>query len=324
MHPLTLPPRSVSKLLLALLTVGSASWAAGPTAMFIPKAINLEQGQVETLGAVCALQYARVSLSEVRSPAESQAAVGPNGSLVDAAKSLNATELVELTVVSLATRRAPGRMLISAVRRSVEGAELYRADVTADSLDDAMPACERLALALTRKVAIAATLDRHNVTAAEARASRRPNRVGNETILGVKTSLGVPLASFTQVNPIGGLAFDIRLDREHYFIELGAGVLIPAAVSSQAASYGGIGLEVGASYYLSDADTSAYLGGGLQPRIIFSGSVLNFAPYAQLGVMFWRQSSTRLYVDLRVSQNVLPVGDNLYPTEIVGQVGLGW
>jgi hypothetical protein len=292
--------------------------------MFIPRAINVDQGQVDSLGAVCALQYARVSLSEVRSPAESQAAVGPGGSLLEAAKSLKATELVELTVVNLATRRAPGRMLVSAVRRSVEGAELYRADVTADSLEDAMPACERLALSLTRKVAIAATLDRHNVTSAEAHSSRRPNRLGNETIIGVKTSFGVPVATITQVNPIAGLAFDIRLDRERYFIELGAGVLIPAMVSTQAASYGGLGLEVGASYYLSDADISAYVGGGLQPRLIFSGSVVNFAPYAQLGVMFWRQSSTRLYVDLRVSQNVLPVGEGLYPTEIVGQVGLGW
>ena len=46
--------------------------------------------------------------------------------------------------------------------------------------------------------------------------------------------------------------------------------------------------------------------------------------------MFMRQSSTRLYVDARLSQNVLPVGGSfgnssgLYPTELTGAVGIGW
>lgn len=73
---------------------------------------------------MCALEYGRASTSAVHAPGESLQAVGPNGSLVDAAKALNDTELAELTLVNLSTKRAGGRILVSAVRRSVSGAEL--------------------------------------------------------------------------------------------------------------------------------------------------------------------------------------------------------
>jgi hypothetical protein len=260
----------------------------------------------------------------VHAPRESQLAVGPNGSLVDATATLRDGELVELVLVNLSTKRAKGRVLINAVRRQVSGAELYRADVTAESLDDMVPACERLALSLQRQVPIGQTVNRHNVTLAEARSTRRPNRLGSESIFGVKVGFALPVAAFTQVNPLGSLEFNVRLEREHFFFELGAGALIPAVVSSNSPVYGGITFELGASYFLSEGDTAPYLGAGVQPRLIFAGSVLNLAPYVQAGLMFSRQSSPRVYAQLRVSQNVLPVGDNLYPTELAAQVGIGW
>jgi hypothetical protein len=309
--------------------VMSASAAAAPTAMFIPKAINLDPVQLEAFGAVCAMRYAAVSQSPVLTPAESQAAVGPNGSLTDAAKTLDVSELVELTLVNLSTQSARGRLLISAVRRSAEGAELFRADITAASLDDAVPACERLALALTQRIAPRDALNRRNVTAAEAHLGR-PNRVGSEKVIGVKTSFGIPVSGEGQLNPLASVAFDMRLEQERYFIEFGAGILLSANLNGSSSSYGGINVEIGASYYLTDGDTAPYLGGGVQPRLVFSGSILGIAPYAQLGVMFSRQASTRLYLDARVSQNLLPVtnngstGQGLYPTEIVGQLGIGW
>ncbi len=64
------------------------------------------------------------------------------------------------------------------------------------------------------------------------------------------------------------------------------------------------------------------------PRLIFGGSIFNVAPYAQAGVVFWRQSSTRLFADVRVAQNLLPSAFDhataLYPTELTGQVGIAW
>lgn len=61
------------------------------------------------------------------------------------------------------------------------------------------------------------------------------------------------------------------------------------------------------------------------------GSPFNLAPYGQVGLMVDRTSSMRLYADLRVAQNVLPVRvaslgvpRGAYPTELSGQIGIGW
>ena len=317
-------------ILLAAVLLSTTVLAGEPVAMFIPKSINLEPAQVESFGAVCASTYAVTSESIVIAPSQSLAAVGENGSLVDAAKSLQVKELVELTLVDLSSRRGPGRLLISAVRRGLDGKEIYRAEFTADSIDDAPAVCDRMALSLTKLLPAKDTLNRHNVTAAEARVSAKPNRLGMEKVFGIKTSFAGAFASGAEVNPLGTIAFNARLEGERYFIEFGVGALIPAVVNASSVSYGGLTAELGASYYLTDGDVSPYVGGGLSPRLVFGGSFLNLAPYAQFGVMFARQSSTRFYVDARLSQNVLPVSNRfgnssgVYPTELTAAVGIGW
>ena len=315
--------------LLAALLLSTTVLAGEPVAMFISKTINLEPPQVESFGAVCAATYAATSESVVIAPAQAQTAVGENGSLVDAAKALQAKELVELTLVDLSSRRGQGRLLISAVRRGVDGRELYRADFTADSIDDAPAVCDRMALSLTKLISPKETLNRHNVTAAEARLSAKPNRLGSEKVLGIKSSFSGAFGS-SEVNPLGTIGFNARLEGERYFIEFGVGVLIPAMVNPSAVSYGGLTAELGASYYLSDGDVSPYIGGGIQPRLVIGGSVFNLAPYAQFGVMFARQSSTRFYIDARLAQNIMPVSNGfsmaggVYPTELTAAVGIGW
>lgn len=316
----------MNRLTLLLAALVSAASLAQPVALFTAKSINLEPGQVDAFSTVCATQYAKAAGAEVIAPDRAQAAVGPNGSLVDAAKALSARELVELTLVSLESRGA-GKVLVSGVRRSVDGQELARADLTADTLSDAVPVCERLALSLWRRTTPEAVRTRSNVTAAEAQATGAPNRMGSEKVIGVKTAFGAPVGS-ESYSAQGSVAFNARLEHERYFIELGAGILVPA-MAQGALSYGGITTEIGASVYLTDGDFAPYVGGGLQPRIIFSGSILNLAPYVQAGLMFFRESSTRLYVDARVSQNVLPIGTSdsgasLFPTELTAQVGVGF
>jgi hypothetical protein len=324
---------SLSTMTALSLLASSIVSAAEPIAMFTPKAFNVDEKQLSSFGAVCANRYARVTQAPVISPEVAATAIGPNGSLVDAAVALHAHEVIELTVINLATASSPGRWLIEGVRRGIDGKELYRAQVTAESLDDAVPACERMALSLSKRVPPEETANRNNVTAAEMVESGAPNRISTEKLIGVKTNFALPLsATGGGVNPVMGVAFDARFEHPRYFIEIGAGLLIPAVLSSSNTSYGGLTSEIGASYFLSDADTAAYLGGGLQPRILFSGSVVNLAPYAQLGVEFSRLSSTRLYADARVSQNIFPVGTtsfstgstSVYPTELALQLGIGW
>ncbi len=313
-----------------ILLTGSSAFAANPVAMYVGRAINVTPAQSQAVAAVCAIEYAKASGSTVIEPEKAQAAFTPAASVVDVAQALNAQEVVELNLVSLATDDQPGRLMVNAVRRDARGSELFHADLTAASLDDAVPVCQRLSEALVHKSDPVSLVDRHSVTSFEATASAQPNRLGPEAILGVKTIFAMPLAS-TGVNPIGGVAFDARFEFERFFFEVGGGILIPAVVSSSNATYGGLTSEIGASYYLAETDTAPYVGGGLQPRIVFSGSVFNLAPYAQVGVMFSRKSSTRFYVDARVSQNLLPVtstyglsGGSVYPTELALQLGIGW
>lgn len=305
----------------------SAAFAAGPVAVFVPHAINLDPNQVAAFGTVCSAEYGKASGAQVISPLESQAAIGPNGSLVEAAQALHADEYVEFTLVSLGGNGARGRLVVDAVLRNARGQEQHRATMTAEGLDDTVVACERLSLALVRRTTVNETQNRHNVTAMEARATRKPNRTGSEKVYGVKTSFGAPFGR-GKYNPMGTVAFDARLEGERYFIELGVGVLIPASVDQNIGGYGGFTTELGASYYLTDGDVAPYVGGGLQPRFMLGGGpVLNLAPYAQVGLMLFRQSSTRLYVDARLAQNVLPVGygsEQSWPTELALQVGVGF
>jgi hypothetical protein len=299
-----------------------------PIALFLSKAINLSDPEVQTFGAVCAMKFSEVTNTSVLSPEETKAAL-TGSNVVEATRSLGAKESIELSLVNLASGSSRGRILMAAVRRDATGRELYRSNATADSLDDALPACERLALSLDRLVPLPQTMNRHNVLRAEARDSSRPNRMGSEKSLGVKTAFTAALASTGTINPLGAISFDARLEKERYFIELSVGALFPAVTDSSRPSYGGITTEVGADYYLSDADTTGYIGVGLMPRLIFGGSIFNVAPYAQVGVVFWRQSSTRLYADVKIAQNLLPTAfDNgavaMYPTELSGQVGIAW
>jgi hypothetical protein len=137
--------------------------------------------------------------------------------------------------------------------------------------------------------------------------------------------------------------FALRVEGGEHFLEFGVGLVLPANASdSNHLTYGGVYGDIGANFYLAHASTSPYLGFGVMPRLM-SSEVTNLAPYAQGGLMFFRESSTRMYLDLRLAQNVLPVGfsaksdwdstngtysstpaQRLYPTELTLHVGVGW
>jgi hypothetical protein len=125
-------------------------------------------------------------------------------------------------------------------------------------------------------------------------------------------------------------------------LEFGVGLNLPPVESEKRYSYGGVYADLGANFYLTNDSSAPYLGFGVMPRLM-SRQVTNLAPYAQAGYMFFRESSTRLYIDFRAAQNVLPVGfggnthtdsatgatttdpeRNLYPTELALHLGIGW
>ena len=201
------------------------------------------------------------------------------------------------------------------------------------SLEDAPAVCERLAAALTGRTTVDDVRTRRNITRAEARASRALSRLGSENVIGLDTRILVPMAAGMVSRPAWSLGFDGRFERDRFFIEVSAGFIVGSpTMSANELTVGGLYVSGGGAFYLSEADTAAYIGLGVEPRVLLVPvPSIGVAPYAQFGVMLWRQSSTRLYGELRLAQNVLPVrvgssypAELAYPTEAGVALGVGW
>lgn len=252
-----------------------------------------------------------------------QSNIARHGTVVDA----NAEESLEVLVIGLGEQwHTP--YLVHFTRRKGDGQNVD-AQLTMERLEEAPTLVPRLADSVYRQVPLEETRDRHNVSLAESQGGAL--RVGNQRMLGVKLAFGAPVSGNASFNGIGAIGFDARFERERYFVELGANVIIPGPGSNK--SYGGAGADLGIDYFITNSDTAFYFGGGIVPRLLFSdgmNSPLNVAPYLQLGLLFDRSARMRLYADVRVAQNLLPVREgsttpvDTYPTELTVQVGIGW
>lgn len=313
------------------LSLFAARAMAAEVAVFPPRVTNLTAEQAEAIGTVLAQKYALVSGKAVLSPAQARAAI-KEGGLPEAAKALGVAEYLDSTAVALEKK-----ILVAVTLNDLGGNPLFTAQMTAVSLDDMPEVSDRIARALVSRIPPEQTLTRKNVTRSE---GSRQNRAFAEKVMGVRTGVTYPFAA-EKLDPMLSVSFDGRLEADRYFLEFGAGFTVAADGSNSRKEYGALSAEVGGSYYLGGEFTSPYVGAGVIPRIVFGSgidSTLSLAPYAQAGVMFMRASSTRLYVDLRIAQNVLPLRSTsydyetyrttsskaLYPTEVSVQVGIGW
>lgn len=291
------------------------SSALASTAVPRVRSINLSEPQLDLITSFLASSYERYSHEKP---------------VADVA---SATEVIDATAAGLGENGGLP-ILIKVHRRNTEGATLAQAELRLEVMEELPVVTDRLAESLVKQVPLEQTQNRHNVAMAE---NRKETRVGTEKVLGAKLWFGMPVARAANLNAIGAVQFDARFERQTYFFELGAGFIIPGPSSSPTSEgYGGVMAELGASKYLNDGDTAVYLGGGLMPRLIFSSmldSPLSLAPFAQFGVMFDRASRMRLYADLRVAQNVIPLrlangptGNvrTAFPTEITAAMGVGW
>jgi hypothetical protein len=123
-----------------------------------------------------------------------------------------------------------------------------------------------------------------NITGKEAHGS---NRLFLEKIFGVRTAVMLPLAQHLHSDAALSLMFDGRLETDDYFLEFGAGFLLPS--HEQSASLAALMLQFGASYYLTHSSVSPYIGAGVSPRAMlgdYAGAA--FTVNAQLGLMFMR------------------------------------
>jgi hypothetical protein len=287
------------------------------TAVLAPKSFNIEPGPAAAFHAVCHSAYQSVSGQPTMLSSD-----------FDAAKAAGATEVIELSVIGLDGRTGK-RLLVDGTRKTMDGKILYQEKIEALTLEDAPMACSRLATSLLNKEPIAASQTFKTVT--EAEAAHRGRRLNSNVSLGVKMGFIAPLNSTTELSAMGSVLFNARFESQRWFAEVGAGIIIPSSSSIGAPGYGGLAVELGANYFLSDTDFAPYLGAGLQPRLVFSRSGLGLVPYAQFGAMTSRKHKVRFFADVRVGQNVVPVltgfigpATPIYPTELNVNVGLSF
>ena len=333
---------STVTVVVAWLTLGANAQAAD-VAVFPVTAINLSPGEAEAIGTLVAQAYGRVAGVEVLLPQVTGAARTEGRSLAETAAVLGVREYLELAAIGLLStgrRTSDERIILEASRHQADGTVIYKAEMAAMSLGDLEVVADRLARSLYEKKAPAATLGIHSVSGKE---GAPENRTFVEKVIGMKTSAAFPFAQGQRYDPMIAFGFDSRLEAKNYFLEFGAGLVVPTDSSTQAVGYGGVYGELGGSYYLSDDSVSPYVGGGVLPRLIFGGGAngANMALYGQMGLMFARESSTRLYADVRVAQNIVPLHRDVggyadgtlytqprrrdfYPTEIGLEFGIGW
>lgn len=310
-------------LFFAALALVTPALALAQVAVLPVEATNLTDGEAAAIGAVVADAYARASGSAVLAPAQAGEASG-------------AVESVRCRAVRLAVK-----ITLSCERFDAAGTKIFRAEMTAASLDDMAVAATRVARALVELKAPEEVRDHRTVTREE---SGERNRTFVEKVMGIKGSVTAVVASGVRYDPAVSLQFDGRLEADRYFIEFGAGLMLPGHGDER--GFGALFAEIGGSRYLTDGEIAPYIGAGISPRIAFDSvdGGVGVAPYLQGGVMLMRSSSSRLYVDLRVSQNIMafdkrdtgyyddvsgeyvddPNDDVVYPTEIGLFFGVGW
>lgn len=326
--------KSVLVLLAALFSVVPGLARAADVAVFPVESTNLTPEDGAAVGELLAQSYAAVSQKAVLSPSRTQQTLTMAASYPEAAQSLGVTEFVRINAVAVGRR-----IVVQATLYQANGTQTYQSKMTAESIEDMTSVSDRMARALHERTSADAVRTHHNVTANEGRAK---NRLWTEKVFGVKTGIHMPVAKNAEYSPHLSLQFDGRLELDQFFLEFGAGIIVPteldendcwetyddSCVEDNHGNIGGLTAEIGGSVFLNDGNAAVYVGGGVIPRLTFVNDVATASLYGQIGVMLPREASTRFYADLRVAQAVLAThldnGWERYPTEFTLHVGIGW
>jgi hypothetical protein len=318
-----------------LLALPASSALAADVAFFPPETTNLSPADNVAVGELLAQAYAGASRQAVLSPARTEDAVAKSTSYEAAAQSLGVREYVRMSTL------AAGRLIVvTATRYRADGSFVYQSKMTARSIEDMPAISDRMAKALYYQVDDEAVRTRHNVVLDEARV--KPRRA-SEKVVGFKAGLYMPFARHADYKPQMGLQFDLRFEMERFFLEFGAGLIVPTAVQDDCVEdntghchHGNIGRmaaltsEFGGSFFLTQGNVAPYIGLGMLPRILLNShdDLATISAYAQVGVMGPRDASTRFYADLRAAQAMIQThldnGVGVYTTELTVHLGLGW
>jgi hypothetical protein len=324
-----------------LLSAGQAL-AAATVAVMPVQGVNLTEGQTDAIGVMFANAFARETNVVVASPIETKPMFAEARTSLLTASRMGVFEYIELGAVQLGSKTN-----LSAKRFGREGRELFRAEESANGLDDMGNAVARLARALAWPQALPPSSGSEAaVTPLTPAPAAGPQRY--PSAFGIKSGITFPLSSGRNYASMMSLQFAGRIGTRSSFAEIGAGFAIPSttASNSDTIEMGGLFAELGGGAYLSDGSIAPYLGGGISPRMWFvdssvygsSTSGATCAVYGMGGVTFTRDSRARLYGEARVAQYIIGLANryyssssgntttsgSYYPTELSIHVGIGW
>jgi hypothetical protein len=327
--------------LIALLCSSPSFARAADVAFFPVETTNLVPADSYAVGELLAQSYASVSRKAVLSPSRTQDALTTAATYEGAAQALGVTEYVRTTAVAVGRK-----IVIQATRYQSSGQLVFSSTMTAEAIEDMPAVSDRMARALYEQRDDELVRTHRNVTLNEARPK---SRVWTEKVIGVKTGVHMPFAREADFVTNLSLAFNTRLEHEKFFLEFGAGAIIPTKMqdygedctwddegedfscngNDKDGSIAGLSAEIGASGFLTDGNVALYAGGGFIPRLSFRNEdIATASVYGQLGVTLPRDASTRFYSDLRLSQYVTSInldnGHDRRPTEVALHVGIGW
>ncbi len=324
---------------LALLAIPTL---AAEVAVFPAGVVNLDEAQGDAVAQVVADAWAERSGQDTLGPIDTGDVYDRSeGQTGDQRAAAAASTLGVAQYVTVSAVRLEKKISLRARRHEVGGGVTGSAEIVAAGLDDVEAAAVRLVEALLKGASADDVRTHGTVTARE---GQKRNRLFSEKVVGVRTGVVLPFASGGEFNAQALFHFDMRLEADSYFLEFGAGGAVPSQTADKE-KYGGLFARVGGAIYLADGEYGPYVGLGVEPRLhLAEDGSIGFAPYAQLGLMLFRSSSTRLFVDLQVAQNVLPVdtreyeydystyedsdtvksGGEHHPTEVGILVGIGW
>jgi len=323
---------------------GGIEARAADVAVLPVQGVGLSPGDAEAIGALFARAVARDAHVVVASPQETKPLLDAGVTAGAVATQLGASSYMEVTAV-----RAGRAVKLSGALFGLDGALLYRAETFGPSLDEMDGAISALAQALIWRKPVASLPVMQGglrpIPTGEAEApARSPS--GYRGAHGPKLGLVMPRASGTTFLPSFSIQYDGRFGPPSYFVELGAGLVIPFDdnPTSDGASVTAGYLEIGASRYLWAGDVAPYLGAGVSPALwatrAYDRSDVSATclAYAQFGMGLGRAGRSRFYGEVRLSQTLLkvthPVSDGTTYGAVLGephrpllvafQGGVGW
>jgi hypothetical protein len=317
----------------SLLAVGvmcaAPVWAA-KAVVFPFRAANVSEGDAQTATSLFRSQYQMSSGHDVVTLDAASAALAAQPDPAAASRALGCSAYVtgELS-------RLGARMFVNVEEHEASGRTVWTEHATAATPEDLETVLPRVAVALVRKQSYAETRTHETVTLRE---SEPPVRLRPDKIIGFRAGVVLPYVGGDDTAPSIEAGFDMRFERGRYFLGWATGLTLPTGDEFDDQAQVGLAfLEMHGAYYLADSEIGPYLGGGLQPRIVFvdrefdevtgtggdTDGGVGLGLLARAGVMFARSSRMRLFAEVVVDQEMAEVG-GVHPTLVHLDLGMGW